>query len=204
MTPTPKILTHSLQLVSTIANPATCCTHLAKCSYLFHVVGQFTSVSLGVGHSHRATKVKKTLLMAAAAAMTLAMTQDDKTKKEIVGLTPKQVEWFTPSYYQDGRQRAQLLGDSSHDGAWVDRVKIPSGGRVLAHTHSHDEVVTVIEGTWYLGEGERFDPAKLTGYPTGSFIVIPAGVPHFLAAKDGDVIVQLNGIGKFGAYYLEK
>jgi hypothetical protein len=42
-----------------------------------------------------ATKMKKTILMAAAAAMTLAMTQDDKTKKEIVGLTPKQVEWFT-------------------------------------------------------------------------------------------------------------
>ena len=148
--------------------------------------------------------MKKTILMAAAAAMTLAMTQDDKTKKEIVGLTPKQVEWFTPSYYQDGRQRAQLLGDSSHGGAWVDRVKIPSGGRVFAHTHSHDEMVTVIEGTWYLGEGERFDPAKLKGYPAGSFIVIPAGVPHFLAAKDGAVIVQLSGTGKFGTDYLEK
>jgi len=148
--------------------------------------------------------MKKTLLMAAAAAMTLAMTQDDKTKKEIVGLTPKQVEWFTPSYYQDGRQRAQLLGDSGHGGAWIHRVKIPGGGRVLAHTHSHDEVVTVIEGTWYLGEGERFDPAKLKGYPAGSFVVIPAGVPHFLAAKDGAVIVQLNGTGKFGTDYLEK
>ena len=82
--------------------------------------------------------MKKTLLMAAAAAMTLAMTQNGKTNKEIVGLTPKQVKWFTPSYYQDGRQRAQLFGDSSHGGAWVDRVKIPSGGRVLAHTHSHN------------------------------------------------------------------
>jgi len=136
--------------------------------------------------------------------MTLAMTRDDKTKKEIVGLTPEQLKWFTPSYYQDGRQRAQLLGDSSHGGAWVDRVKIPSGGRVLPHMHSHDEVVTVIEGTWYLGEGEKFDPAKLKGYPAGSFVVIPAGVPHFLAAKNGEVIVQLSGIGKFATDYLEK
>ena len=119
-------------------------------------------------------------------------------------MTPKQVSWFTPSYYQDGRQRAQLLGDSSHGGAWVDRVKIPRGGRVPAHPHSHDEVVTVIEGTWYLGEGERFDATKLTGYPAGSFIVIPAGVPHFVAAKDGAVIVQLSGTGKFGTEYVEK
>jgi hypothetical protein len=34
------------------SKPATCPTHLAKCSYLFHVVGQFTSVSLGVGYSY--------------------------------------------------------------------------------------------------------------------------------------------------------
>jgi quercetin dioxygenase-like cupin family protein len=97
-----------------------------------------------------------------------------------------------------------LLGDSSRGGAWVDRVKIPSGGRVLAHTRPHDEVVTVIQGTWYLGEGARFDAAKLKGYPAGSFIVIPAGVPHFLAAKDGAVIVQLSGTGRFGTDYLEK
>ena len=157
----------------------------------------------------RAASAKKTFLMAAAAlmifaAMTLAVTRDDKVRRTILGFAPEQVQWFTPSYYKDGRQRAQLLGDSSHSGAWVDRVKIPSGGRVLAHTHPHDEVVTVIEGTWYLGEGERFDPAKLKGYPAGSFIVIPAGVPHFLAAKDGAVIVQLSGTGKFGTDYLEK
>ncbi len=65
-------------------------------------------------------------------------------------------------------------------------------------------MVTVIEGTWYLGEGERFDPAKLKGYPPGSFIVIPAGVPHFVAAKEGGVIVQLSGSGKFSTHYLEK
>jgi len=46
--------------------------------------------------------------------------------------------------------------------------------------------------------------AQLKGYPAGSFIVIPAGVPHFVAAKEGAVIVQLSGTGKFGADYLEK
>lgn len=153
--------------------------------------------------------MKKALLAGAAvvmllAAMTLTMTRADTTRKEIVGVTPEQVRWFTPSYYKDGRQRAQLLGDSSQGGAWIDRVKIPGGMRVLAHTHPSDELVTVIEGTWYLGEGERFDPAKLKGYPAGSFVVIPAGVPHFVAANDGAVIVQLSGTAKFGTEYLEK
>jgi len=143
-------------------------------------------------------------LLIALAAIALARTWAGQNKKEIVGLTREQVRWFTPPYYKDGRQRAQLFGDSSQDGAWIDRVRIPAGARVLAHTHSHDELVTVIEGTWYLGEGERFDPAKLKGYPAGSFIIIPAGVPHFVAAKSGGVIVQLSGTGKFGTDYLEK
>lgn len=46
---------------------------------------------------------------------------------QIVGLTAEQIRWFTPSYYNDGRQRAHLLGDSSKGGTWVDRVRIPGG-----------------------------------------------------------------------------
>jgi quercetin dioxygenase-like cupin family protein len=117
------------------------------------------------------------------------------SKKEIVGLAADEVRWFTPPYYNDGRQRAHLFGDSSQGGTWIDRVKIPGGSRVLAHTHAQDELVTVIEGTWYLGEGEKFDSAKLKGYPAGSFIVIPADIPHFVAAKEGTVVIQLSGIG---------
>ncbi|HEY6103536.1 MAG TPA: cupin domain-containing protein [bacterium] len=153
--------------------------------------------------------MKRLLLAAAAAAMALAgvipaTTRAGQEKKEVVGITPERVRWFTPPYYNDGRQRAQLFGDSSRGGAWVDRVKIPAGGRVRAHTHSQDELVTIIEGTWYLGEGERFDPARLKGYPAGSFIVIPAGLPHFVAAKESTVIVQLSGTRRFDTDYLEK
>jgi hypothetical protein len=33
---------------------------------------------------------------------------------------------------------------------------------------------------------------------------VPAGLPHFVATKNGAVIVQLNGTGKFATDYLEK
>ena len=140
-------------------------------------------------------------LLAAVAGATLWAAQD---KREIVTLTPGQVRWVTPSFYNDGRQRAQLFGDSSQGGPWIDRVRIPSGARVLGHTHAQDELVTVIEGTWYLGEGVKFDAAKLRGYPRGSFIVIPAGVAHFVAAEKGAVVVQVSGTDKFQTEYLEK
>ena len=148
----------------------------------------------------RAATAVATIVTALAWRTSLA----ERSKKEIVGLTADQVRWFTPSYYNDGRQRAQLFGDSSEGGTWIDRVKIPGGARVLAHTHPQDELVTVIEGIWYLGEGAKFDAAKLKGYPAGSFIIIPAGIPHFVAAKEGTVVVQPSGIGKFQTDYLEK
>jgi quercetin dioxygenase-like cupin family protein len=138
------------------------------------------------------------------APVTRASAQAELNRPTIVGVTPEHVRWFTPPYYTDGRQRAQLFGDSGRDGVWVDRVRIPGGKRVLAHTHPRDEFATVIQGTWYVGAGERFDPAKLKAYPAGSFVMIPAGVPHFVATKEGPVIVQLHGTGKFGTDYLEK
>ena len=158
----------------------------------------------------RPEKEMKRVLSAAATVVTIiaavacATSLAERTKKKIVGLTADEVRWFTPPYYNDDRQRAQLFGDSSLGGTWIDRVKIPGGARVLAHTHPQDELVTVIEGRWYLGEGTKFDPAKLKGYPAGSFIVIPAGIPHFVAAREGTVVVQLTGVGNFKTNYLEK
>ena len=85
----------------------------------------------------------------------------------------------------------------------LDRSREDTGWRTRSgHRHPHDQMVTVMEGTWYVGMGERFDAAKLKGYPAGSFI--PAGLSHFVAAKDGSVIVQVSGSGKFETNYLEK
>ena len=141
-------------------------------------------------------------VMIGAALIVAAWSQ--VTQKGITALTPDTVKWFTPSYYKDGRQRAKIYGDSDQGGAWIDRVKIPAGLRIAAHTHPHDELVTVVEGTWYVGEGRKFDRDKLKAYPAGSFILIPAGLPHFVAAKDSPVVIQLSGNGKFGTDYLEK
>src|SRR4029077_897678 len=101
-------------------------------------------------------KMMKRVLAAAATVVTVvtavawATSLAERSQKEIVGLAADEVRWFTPPYYNDGRQRAHLFGDSSQDGTWIDRVKIPGSARVLAHTHPQDELVTVIDGTWYL------------------------------------------------------
>ena len=155
-------------------------------------------------HPVRGYVVSISLAIGVCAVSQSSIFATGKTRQEIVAFTPGQVRWFTPSYYTDGRQRAQLVGDSSKPGPFVDRVKIPRGCRVRAHTHPDTAVDTVIAGTWYVGMGDRFDAAKLQPYPAGSFVVIPAGVPHFVAAPEGEVIVQLSSNGPFRTDFLEK
>jgi len=145
-----------------------------------------------------------TILIAVVLALRTITGTPAQSQKPVTALAPQDIQWFTPDYYTDGRQRAHLRGDSSKGGDWIDRVKIPGGSRVLAHTHPDEEIVTVIEGTWYLGIGNGFDERKLRAYPAGSFIVIPAGVPHFLATKAGPVIVQASGQGIFRTKYVEE
>src|SRR5215470_11620355 len=148
--------------------------------------------------------LRLTVSLALALALGATAGAPAESKKQVTALAPQDIRWFTPAYYTDGRQRAHLRGDSSKGGEWIDRVRIPGASRVLAHTHPDDEVVTVIEGTWYLGIGERFDETKLKAYPAGSFIIIPAHVPHFLATREGPVIVQASGDGVFRTDYLER
>src|SRR5947208_795046 len=66
-----------------------------------------------------------TTVVTIVAAVAYATSLAERNNKEIAGLTADQVRWFTPPYYKDGRQRAQLFGDSSQGGTWIDRAKIP-------------------------------------------------------------------------------
>ena len=53
----------------------------------------------------------KRLVLAVSIFAAITLTLADTNKKEIISFTPLQVRWFTPSYYTDGRERAQLLDD---------------------------------------------------------------------------------------------
>ena len=144
------------------------------------------SISLGIG---------------ICAVSQMSILAADNTPRTIVAVTPEQVQWFTPSYYTDGRQRAQLIGDSSKPGPFVDRVKIPSGGRVRAHTHPDTEMDTVIAGTWYVGMGDKFDKTTMKALPAGGYALLPAEMRHYALAKT-EATVQVHGMGPFALTYV--
>ena len=53
----------------------------------------------------------------------------------------------------------------------------------------------VLSGTIYFGLGDTWDEGKLKPYPTGTFLSEPKDTPHFVWAKDGEVIVQVTAMG---------
>lgn len=110
------------------------------------------------------------------------------------GVVPDEIQWSAVSGYPAGYARAMLEGEAGKAAPFTYRVRLPAGFRFQPHTHAGDEHVTVLQGAWSLGIGGTFDRSRLRAFPAGSFVVVPAGTPHFVAAE-GDTIIQVHGIG---------
>lgn len=96
-------------------------------------------------------------------------------------------------------QTAVLYGDPAKPGLYVMRLKFPAGLKVQPHTHPEEiRTLTVLSGTLYFGWGDKWDETKVTPYPPGTFFSELPTTPHFVWAKDGEVILQVAGIGPSG------
>ena len=84
-------------------------------------------------------------------------------------------------------------------GLYVIRAKFPSGFKVMPHFHPDERTIVVLSGTFYFGFGEQWDESKMKAFPPGSFLSEPFKAPHFAWAKDGEVIIQVTGVGPSGA-----
>jgi len=105
-------------------------------------------------------------------------------------LTPDRFKWDPTQF---GGQKVTLVGDEQKPGMYVYRVRFPANFKVQPHFHPDERVVTVMSGTLYMGYGEQFDESAMKALPAGSIWTEPAKQPHFVWAKEGDVIVQVVG-----------
>jgi uncharacterized RmlC-like cupin family protein len=94
-----------------------------------------------------------------------------------------------------GVEAALILGDPGKAAPYLQRVKLAAGAKVPPHTHPDERNTTVLSGTIYVGFGETFDPSRVVAVPTGAVYVAPAGIPHYVWAKDGAAVYQEAGMG---------
>lgn len=78
---------------------------------------------------------------------------------------------------------------------------MPDGYRIPPHWHPADEHVTVVQGAFVMGVGEKFEQTGGHELPAGAFALIPSGTRHFAWTK-GETVVQLHGTGPWGINYV--
>ena len=107
--------------------------------------------------------------------------------------------------YQDvpeGFQVAVLRGDPGKTGSlFTMRAKFPDGYKIPPHWHPADEGFVVLQGSFALGLGEKWDEGKLKVNRQGAYVVMPKGLRHFALAK-GETILELTGIGPFKTIFV--
>jgi quercetin dioxygenase-like cupin family protein len=113
------------------------------------------------------------------------------------------IKWGpAPPSLPPGAEAAALLGSPAKEGPFVLRLKFPPGYIVPPHRHSKDEFVTVISGRFAVSHSEKVDRAAMKPLPPGSFVHLPAGMPHYAVAVDVETVVQINGVGPFDVVYV--
>ena len=110
---------------------------------------------------------------------------------------------FEPSPVMDGVESASLVGDQDEAELYVNVGRLSEGVVFPVHTHTDARLSTVISGTMYYGVGETLEEVEFTAYPAGSVVYTPPGTPHWMEARDGEVVVQESGFGPSETTFLE-
>jgi quercetin dioxygenase-like cupin family protein len=114
------------------------------------------------------------------------------------------MKWIAaPPTLPAGVKVAVIEGDPSQAGVFTMRLSFPTGTRVESHFHPGVEHGTVLSGAVSIGIGEIFATEKLKRMPAGSFMVIPAGTPHFGVVEE-NTIIQVHGIGPWQTTYVNQ
>ena len=111
------------------------------------------------------------------------------------------LKWTAVPSLPPGAQIAVIEGPMNEAVPFTIRLKFPANYRIPPHSHPAVERVTVLSGTFHLGEGERFEAARAQAIPAGGMVIMPAGMRHY-AFTSGETVVQLHGTGPWGITYV--
>jgi quercetin dioxygenase-like cupin family protein len=108
-----------------------------------------------------------------------------------------------PAVFPPGAQMAVLQGNPAAAGqVFTVRLRMPDGYTIAPHWHPTDEMVTVIDGTFLVGVGDRLDESKfLPPLAAGGFITAAAHMNHYARAR-GATVVQVTAVGPFAITYV--
>ena len=135
-------------------------------------------------HGNRVAAISILLMSALAVAVSGLLTAEESAKHAIV--TPEQLVW---KEILPGTEMAVVSGNlDKKGGIYVIRIRTKGEVKVPPHWHLTEEHVTVLEGTFLMAHGDKYDAAKLRELKVGAHSTVPAGMRHFGFHKAGNVI----------------
>jgi quercetin dioxygenase-like cupin family protein len=105
---------------------------------------------------------------------------------------PADIQWKGSA---NGVEAIALAGDATKPGLYVILVKWSAHHNSRPHFHPNDRFITVLSGTWWVNTGRNYDPEHMLPVPAGSFVTHYAKQVHYDGAKDGDVVLEIVGMG---------
>jgi hypothetical protein len=108
---------------------------------------------------------------------------------------PDQIPWGPVN--AAGAQSAVVVGDPGKPGFYMVYNKWTKGNHFSRpHFHPNDRYIVVLQGTWWVGSGPKFDPEHGTvPMPAGSFVTHFGKQVHWDGAKDEDAVLLIMGEG---------
>ena len=118
-------------------------------------------------------------------------------------MNAKEIKWGdAPPNLPKGAKIAVLSGDPGKPGPFVARLQVPANYKIAPHYHSTDEDLTVISGSFHLGEGDKMEMKGGHEISAGGFHHLPAKTHHYAWSK-GSAVIQINATGPFDIVYID-
>jgi hypothetical protein len=131
-------------------------------------------------------------LMAAYGADTATIDRNARDYK-----LPDQIEW--QGRPGSGSQSANLFGDPSKPGLYVQLLRRDANNWSQPHSHPNDRFITVLAGTMWIGTGDKFDTNNTVPLKPGSFVRDIANQMHFDGSKADGLTIEIIGMGPASA-----
>ena len=134
------------------------------------------------------------ITLLASSAMVGISSAAELNPAAVIYKLPEQIPWGPVN--AAGAQSAVVVGDPAKPGFYMVYNKWTKGNHFSRpHFHPNDRYIVVLQGTWWVGSGPKFDPANTTPMPAGSFVTHFAKQVHWDGAKDEDAVLLIMGEG---------
>jgi hypothetical protein len=137
----------------------------------------------------------------AAAVLVLSPVRAGEPDPKILSyILPEKVEWRK----SEAADTATLQGDPSKPGVYIQLVRWHPGHMSRPHIHNTDRYIRVLSGTWYMGQGTKYDPPSTFPVKEGTYVVHHADQPHYDGAKDVECLLYIVGTGPMATKSVEE